>query len=108
MESIYHSPANERSIEREWISGRAWNGVRNFLARVSTGYRVLCRLNTVVCGVVLNDLNIRCNVNCSTVIPKGSQVEVNVLDVVPDCLKIKVSLLDSYRDEEYDEYSKVL
>ena len=108
MESIHHSPTNEGSIERGRFSGHAWNSARNLLARVSTGTIVLYRLNTVVCGVVLNDLNIRCNVNCSTVIPKGSQVEVNVLDVVPDCLKIKVSLLDSYRDEEYDEYSKVL
>ena len=65
-------------------------------------------LNTVVCGVVLNDLNIRCNVNCSTVVQKGSQLLVDVLDVVPDCLKIKACFTDMYKDEEYVEYSKVL
>ena len=69
---------------------------------------LVVEIYTVVCGVVLNDLNIRCNVSCTTVIPKGSQVDIDILDVIPDCLRIKLALTGSLRTEESDDYSKVL
>lgn len=68
---------------------------------------VMGRLSTVVCGVVLNDLNLRCNVNSAMLVQKGMQVNVNVVDVIPDCLRIKLSLADNLKDG-YSDYSKVL
>ena len=44
----------------------------------------------------------------TTVIPKGSQVDIDILDVIPDCLRIKLALTGSLRTEESDDYSKVL
>lgn len=108
MESIHHFAAYEGLFEGAVKSTVACDGFGDVVTRVGVEVGVDCRLNTVVCGVVLNDLNIRCNVNCATVIQKGSQVMVDVLDVVPDCLKIKVSLMGEFKDPNYSEYSKVL
>ena len=66
------------------------------------------RMNTVVCGVVANDLGLRFNLASSTILQKGETVRVSVLDVVPDCLRVKAALEGEWRAEDLPEYSKVL
>lgn len=70
--------------------------------------RVRRRMNTVVCGVVANDLGLRFNVSASTILQKGEKVKVTVLDVVPDCLKIKAVMEGEWRVDDAPDYSKVL
>lgn len=62
----------------------------------------------MVCGVVANDLGLRFNVSASTILQKGEKVGVEVLEVVPDCLKIKAALQGEWRAEESPDFSKVL
>lgn len=65
-------------------------------------------MNSVICGVVLNDLGIRFNVPSASIPQKGENVKVSIEDVLPDNLRIKASLTEKwYTDDEYD-YSRVL
>lgn len=72
------------------------------------GDGVTCRMNSVVCSVVLNDLGLRFNVPCATVPQKGQAVKVDVLDVVPDCLRIKAVMFGEWKAEGDVEFAKVL
>ena len=59
-------------------------------------------------GVVANDLGLRFNVSASTILQKGEKVKVTVLDVVPDCLKIKAVMEGEWRVDDAPDYSKDL
>lgn len=107
MEPVHHSAAHE---------GPAGDGALTLTATVlevtlrgcEEAGRVRRRMNTVVCGVVANDLGLRFNVSASTILQKGEKVTVTVLDVVPDCLKIKAVMEGKWRVDDAPDYSKVL
>ena len=65
-------------------------------------------MNSVVCSVVLNDLGLRLNVMASSIPQKGANVDIMIEDVLPDNLKIKVSLADQWFVESNHDYSRVL
>ena len=66
------------------------------------------RMNSVVCSVVLNDLGLRLNVMASSIPQKGANIDIMIEDVLPDNLKIKVSLADQWFVESNHDYSRVL
>lgn len=66
------------------------------------------RMNSVVCSVVLNDLGLRLNVMASSIPQKGANIDIMIEDVLPDNLKIKVSLADQWFVESNLDYSRVL
>ena len=57
---------------------------------------------------MLNDLGLRFNVPCATVPQKGQAVKVDVLEVVPDCLRIKAVMFGEWKAEGDVEFAKVL
>ena len=65
-------------------------------------------MNSVVCGVVLNDLGLRLNVMASSIPQKGANIDIMIEDVLPDNLKIKASLADQWFVESNHDYSRVL
>ena len=73
-----------------------------------TDFYVRHRMNSVVCSVVLNDLGLRFNVPCATVPQKGQAVKVDILEVVPDCLRIKAVMFGEWRADGDVEFAKVL
>jgi len=66
------------------------------------------RMNSVVCSVVLNDLGLRLNVMASSIPQKGANIDILIEDVLPDNLKVKVSLADQWFVESNHDYSRVL
>ena len=65
-------------------------------------------MNSVICGVVLNDLGIRFNVSSASIPQKGGNVKVSIEDVLADNLRIKASLTDKWYTDDYHDYSRVL
>lgn len=70
--------------------------------------RVMTRMSTVVCGVVLNDLGIRFTVPTSSIPQKGENVDVCVEEVHPDSLRIKANLDGKWFTSDSHDYSRVL
>lgn len=70
--------------------------------------RVMTRMSTVVCGVVLNDLGIRFTVPASSIPQKGENVDVCVEEVHPDSLRIKANLDGKWFTSDSHDYSRVL
>lgn len=109
MESIYHHAANERRSKYKQVVAAQRYGAGCIAARVEVAWmRVICRMNSVVCSVVLNDLGLRFNVPCATVPQKGQAVKVDILEVVPDCLRIKAVMFGEWKAEGDVEFAKVL
>ena len=65
-------------------------------------------MNSVVCGIVLNDLGLRFNVNSASIPQRGEPVKIDVLDVIPDCRRIKAVLSGEWKVDEDVDYVKVL
>lgn len=56
----------------------------------------------------MNDLGLRFNVNSASIPQRGEPVKIDVLDVIPDCLRIKAVLSGEWKVDEDVDYVKVL